>query len=110
MLLNGGSLEGAQILGKKTVQMMTRNQVVGSEDDDGFGVGFGLTVHVDATKSGDISSEGALDGGGFFYTKYWIDPTEQLIGIMMAQFYPNAGLKFFFPDKVRILGYQAIVE
>ena len=110
MLLNGGSLEGAQILGKKTVQMMTRNQVTGSEDDDGFGVGFGLTVHVDATKSGDISSEGALDGGGFFYTKYWIDPREQLIGIMMAQFYPNAGLKFFFPDKVRIMGYQAIVE
>ena len=114
MLINKGALEGEQILGKKTVEMITRNQVSGSENEQvyglGFGVGFGVAVHVDASKSGDISSAGAFDGGDFFYTKFWADPDEQLVGITMTQLFPHEGLNFFFPEKVRILSYQAMVE
>ncbi len=111
MLLNGGEFEGARLLGPKTVDLMTRNHV-GDFDvylrDDGYGFGLGFAVLVDPDKSGRIESRGEFNWGGFFYTRFWVDPQEELIGIMMAQLRPYNHLDI--DEKLRVLTYQAIID
>src|SRR5262249_9348229 len=50
MLLNGGQLDGARILGRKTVQLMTTNHTGGLEViwmGQGYGFGLGVSVRTD---------------------------------------------------------------
>ncbi len=56
----------------------------------GFGYGFGVTTKLDSLKKDSVGSFG---WGGIYYTDFWVDPGHGLIGIMMTQIYPSAGLK-----------------
>jgi CubicO group peptidase (beta-lactamase class C family) len=111
MLLNGGELEGVRLLGPKTVDLMTRNHT-GDFDvylrGDGYGFGLGFAVLVDPDKSGRIESKGEYNWGGFFYTKFWVDPKEELIAVMMAQLRPNKQVDI--DKKLRVLTYQTILD
>ena len=82
MLLNGGEFNGHRILGRKTIEFMTRNHLNGifanrggesGENRPGAGFGLGFGVVVDAPKSGVISSEGEYNWGGAAGTIFWID-------------------------------------
>lgn len=94
MILNGGEYEGHRLLGRMTVDMMITNQIGGGPNKrvyirgDGYGFGLGFAVLTDPSKSPDALSPGTFTWGGADGTLFWIDPVEQLIGIMMIQISP----------------------
>jgi CubicO group peptidase (beta-lactamase class C family) len=97
MLRRGGQLEGIRILGPKTVQAMTMARLTSEVRDNGateypashlypgqsFGLGFGVIT--DPAQSQVISSQGEYSWGGIANTKFWVDPEEDLIVILMTQ-------------------------
>lgn len=108
MLLNGGELDGQRLLGRKTVQLMTSNQV-SHLDVSAFGAaGFTLGFRLDhGPESGQIQSANSLGWGGFWNTDFWFDPQEDLVGILMTQHYPY-GHRLMDTYKVAI--YQALLN
>lgn len=88
MLLNGGELDGVRLLSPKTVNLMISNH---SGENDvyirgpgyTFGLGFGLVN--DAGTARDPLTPGTFSWGGAWGTIFWIDPVEDMIGIMMTQ-------------------------
>ena len=106
MLLNGGELDGARILSRKTVELMTVNHVGDLAGDRGFGLGFGIVR--DVGKGSELASVGQYGWGGFFYTNFIVDPKEKLICLFMSQLYPANGLNLH--ERFRTLAYQAIVD
>ena len=68
-LLNGGELDGARILGRRTVQLMTRDHLVGlGVPDRGQRFGLGFSISADSGVTGGPRSEGAFGWLGFFNT------------------------------------------
>lgn len=88
MLLNGGELDGVRLLSPKTVNLMISNH---SGDHDvyvrgpgyTFGLGFGIMSNVGVAR--DPLTPGTFSWGGAWGTVFWIDPVENMIGIMMTQ-------------------------
>ena len=113
MLLHGGHLDGKRVLGRKTIELMTRDHVKGirrasSVLSRGYGFGLDFAVHVDMAESGLNGSLGEYNWGGLAGTIFWIDPTEDMIGLYMIQMLPprfSAGQAQF-----KRLAYQAIVD
>jgi CubicO group peptidase (beta-lactamase class C family) len=96
MLLNRGEIDGTRLLRPETVDAMTRDQTGGLSlwipaHGLGFGYGFGVTTKPDGGVKND--PVGTFGWGGIYYTDFWVDPSHGLIGIMMTQIYPSAGLK-----------------
>ena len=56
----------------------------------------------------ELGSVGTFGWGGFWYTTFFVDPAEELIGIGMAQVYP--GGKATLGARFKTLVYQAIVD
>jgi CubicO group peptidase (beta-lactamase class C family) len=122
MLVNGGELDGARVLGRKTVDLMRTNHLPaggqlrdfalqGGYGEVGFdGVGFGLTMAVGlgeaATQS--IGAAGDYYWGGAASTIFWIDPNEDLAVVFMTQLMPSE--TFNFRGQLRALVYPAIVD
>ncbi|WP_354280680.1 serine hydrolase domain-containing protein [Sphingomonas sp. PvP056] len=103
MLLNGGELEGARILGRKTVDLMTMNHLPGGSDlskmskslfseaaNAGTGFGLGFAVNIDVARSMIPGSVGEYYWGGMFSTAFFIDPVEQLHMVFMTQLSPSS--------------------
>ena len=117
MLLNGGVLDGVRLLGPKTVVLFSMNQAplqalpYGFTDNDlyhaGYGFSLGTRVLMDVAQTGLPGSVGEFGWDGAFSTYFWIDPLEQLYGLMMLQHSPNA----FYPiaQQFKQLTYQALV-
>ncbi len=103
-LLNGGELEGARILSRKSVELMTSNQVGDKFGDRGFGLGFWITEHVG--RSGQLGSVGAFGWGGAYHTTYWVDPQERLVALLMCQLLPARDMDLH--PKFSTLVYQAL--
>ncbi len=108
MMLNGGELEGVRLLSRKTVETMTTNHIgdLSIWGGNRFGLGFG--IYPDPGESGTLNSAGSYNWGGIFNTGFWVDPEEELIGIIMTQLYPND--QSDIGDKFPVLAYQAIVD
>ncbi|MCE2415981.1 beta-lactamase family protein [Candidatus Poribacteria bacterium] len=106
MMLNGGELNGVRLLSRKTVELMTSNQLANTDVDFGFGLGFSIVR--DKSDLNEIGSVGTFGWGGFFFTNFFIDPQEQMIGIFLCQLHPSGGLDL--GEKIRILSYQAIAD
>jgi CubicO group peptidase (beta-lactamase class C family) len=105
MLLNGGELDGVHLLSPTTVKMMTTDQVGDLKSDSGFGLGFGVTRNL---REGELTSVGAYRWGGFWYTTFFVDPAERMVGVCMAQLYPSG--KATLNDQFEALAHQAIVK
>ncbi len=89
MLLNKGSYNGKQILGRRTVELMLSPQLPdGLFGDDNFTLGFALTSEKSANLN--MRSEGSFAWGGYYGTAYWADPKEKLICLVMTQHTPNS--------------------
>ena len=92
MLLNGGEYNGQRLLGRMTVNAMITNQIGTGKPvyirGDGYGFGLGFAVLTDPAKAPDALSIGSFTWGGANGTLFWIDPQEDLIGIMMIQINP----------------------
>lgn len=98
MLLNGGSLDGKQLLGRKTVELMLRNHltmlsppVTQFSQAEGFGIG-GYVV-IDAARRGQLGSNGQFGWTGAASTYYSIDPQEHLVSMLLLQHLPREGVK-----------------
>jgi len=107
MLLNGGSLDGARILGPKTVALMTTNQTgtLYSQTGQGFGLGFSILERPGA--DGRVESVGTFGWGGAYGSNYNVDPKEHLVLVFMIQQLPN---RSDVAAKFPMLVYQALVE
>jgi CubicO group peptidase (beta-lactamase class C family) len=106
MMLNGGELDGVRLLSRKTVELMTADHVGELNAGSGFGLGFGVTRSL--REAGELTSAGAYRWGGFWYTTFFIDPAEKLIGVCMVQLHPSG--KATLNDKFEALAHQAIVN
>jgi CubicO group peptidase (beta-lactamase class C family) len=115
MLLNGGVLDGRRILSRKTLQLMTTNHLppsllpyeLGGVPSPGQGYGLGFRVLLDLGQSQIVGSVGEFGWGGAASTTFWVDPQEQLIGVLMSQYQPPVHL--LIPD-FKVMAYQAIVD
>ncbi len=97
MLLNGGALGNAQVLGKKTVELMTMNHVGPGIDHGPFYLpgpshGYGLlgAVRIDGPRAPALlnpmdGSVGEYYWAGYAGTYFWVDPKEELVGVYMMQ-------------------------
>jgi CubicO group peptidase (beta-lactamase class C family) len=104
MMLDAGKWGNTRLISRKSVELMSQDQLGKIGPDQGFGLGFG----VDGVKAplGELGSPGQYAWGGFFYTAFTIDPKEQMIVIFMGQLHPTGGLTL--DNQVRVLAYQAI--
>lgn len=120
--LNRGELEGARLVSRKTVELMTADHLPpgtrmgadmfrfealtpGPEMGQGFGLGF--AVRNSAGRSPLHGSPGDYYWGGAYGTYFWIDPKEELFAVLMMQS-PAARLPYRY--LLRELVYQAIVD
>jgi CubicO group peptidase (beta-lactamase class C family) len=108
MLLNGGELDGVRVLGPKSIEMMTSNQIGRLyREDGGLGFGLGFETTDDVGAAGRPDTLGSYGWGSAYYSKFWVDPEEKLIALFLTQLIPATGNDL--QDKFRYLVYQAIV-
>ena len=88
MLLNNGELNGKRLLGRKTVEMISRG-VHQPDPDSSYAGGLSVSVIANTTKHLGPESQGTFNGGGYFYTSFWVDPKEKFIGVLMSQVNPG---------------------
>ena len=109
VLLNDGELDGERLLGRKTVELIRINHI---SDDwqplerTGCGFGLGFAVVTDVAETHSLGSLGTYSWGGLASTTFWIDPVEELIGILMTQLIGDSP----FHAQFRVLTYQSIVD
>lgn len=91
MMVNGGELDGKRYLSRKTVQFMLSQHTVGmggstiGTTGPGYGFGLGFGVRLDDGMGWVPGSKGDAMWAGLWGTSFWIDPKENLVGILMAQ-------------------------
>lgn len=120
-LANGGVLDGARIIGRKTLEFMRLNHLPGNTDlpsltvggfsetpYEGSGFGLGFAVKNDIAKSQTIGSLGEYGWGGMAGTAFFIDPVEELVVIFMTQLMPSSS--YAIRQELRALVYAALVD
>jgi CubicO group peptidase (beta-lactamase class C family) len=87
MLADRGQLDGKRLLSPKAVELMSSMFVPDTLPGRPRGRGFGLSVQItsDAVAANTRISNGSYGWDGAFGTHFWIDPKEQMIGILMIQ-------------------------
>lgn len=120
MLRRGGELDGARILGARTLALMHKNHLEGGQDltelaigafsetaneGVGFGLGFAMTL-------GEVEAGGMGHGdyywGGAASTIFWVDPVEDMVVVFMTQLMPSA--TFNFRGQLKNIVYAAIED
>jgi len=117
----GGVMEGARVLGRRTVDMMGRNHLPGGVDlaamgqpvfsetsVEGIGFGLGFSVVIDPAAAKAACSPGELAWGGVASTAFWIDPLEEISVVFMTQVMPSS--TYPIRRELRALVYQALVD
>jgi CubicO group peptidase (beta-lactamase class C family) len=105
MLLNNGEYKGKRLLARRTVELMTSNQIGDLNlGRDKFGLGFEITTVGGQAKLG--ISAGSFAWGGYFATTYWADPKERLVCLLFLQQSPFSHSEI--QDKFKALVYQAL--
>jgi CubicO group peptidase (beta-lactamase class C family) len=91
MILNGGELDGRRYLSKKMVEFMLSDHIPGmggttiATTGPGYGFGLGWGVRLQDGFAWVPGSKGDAMWAGAWGTSFWIDPKEQLVGILMSQ-------------------------
>jgi CubicO group peptidase (beta-lactamase class C family) len=123
MMLNGGSLDGVQILSPKTVALFSLNHLPGNGEvaemstpgafsessyaGVGFSIGCGVNINVARTRL--PGTLGEFFWGGAAATAFWIDPTEDLSVVFMTQVI-GSPVRLTLRRDLRILVYSAMTE
>ncbi len=120
MLRRGGELDGARILGRRTIELMAKNHLSGNRTltdmaigafsetaYEGIGFGLGFATTLDEVASGTLG-QGDFYWGGAASTIFWVDPKEDLIVIFMTQLMPSA--TFNFRGQLKSIVYSSIVD
>lgn len=117
MMRAGGSLGGVEILGRKTVELMTTDhlpadfgmRIADSMDPAAAGYGFGLGFAVRRQNgiAAMAGSQGDYYWSGVYGTYFWVDPREELVCVFMAA--APGMIRMRYRQMVRGLVYQAIM-
>jgi CubicO group peptidase (beta-lactamase class C family) len=120
MLRRGGELDGARIVGPRTLQLMTQNHLAGGKDltqmalgsfsetaNEGIGFGLGFATTLSEVAAGSYGP-GDFYWGGMASTIFWVDPKEDLVVIFMTQLVPSG--TFNIRGQLKNLVYSAIVD
>jgi len=118
MLRLRGSANGVEIIGSRTLALMTKNHILNSADlrqtaigsfsetaYEGVGFGLGFATTLDEISSGTIGA-GDYYWGGAASTIFWVDPVEDLYAVFMTQLMPSA--TFNFRGQLKNIIYGAI--
>lgn len=121
MLSNGGSLDGRQIIGPRTLASMASNHLPeGKTLNDlgqstfseaameGTGFGLGFSVITDPAASQSVASVGEYGWGGAASTQMWVDPEEELTCLFLTQLLPSG--RYPIRRQMRAVVNQAIVD
>ncbi|QJB37227.1 beta-lactamase family protein [Chitinophaga oryzae] len=115
LLLQKGKYNNKTIVSPATVTLMLSNQLEtgvrpsplpAQPEPFGFGLGFSLE-----TKENDHLMPyniGTLSWGGAFNTHYWVDPKEELIGLVFTQEYLSP--YWSIGDEFKVAVYQALED
>jgi CubicO group peptidase (beta-lactamase class C family) len=123
MMLNGGTLNGVQILSPKTVELFSQNFLPdnnelasmappGAFSEAGYsGIGFsiGCGVNIDVAKTRLPGTLGEYFWGGAASTAFWIDPKEDLAVVFMTQVM-GTDARLTLRRDLRTLAYSAMTE
>jgi CubicO group peptidase (beta-lactamase class C family) len=120
MLRRGGELDGARILGPRTLEMMTRNHLKDGKDlsawalgtfsespNRGVGFGLGFASVIDPVVAG-VMGGGDYYWGGAASTLFLVDPREQISLVFMTQLMPSS--TYNFRGQLKNIIYSAIVD
>lgn len=118
-MMNGGSLEGARVLSRTSVKLMTSDHLgtfinqplqpgellLGTK---GYTFGLGFAVRQGDGVGGVPGSAGEFMWAGYAGTYFWVDPKEQVTAVLMTQApSPN---RAYFRKMVKQLVYQSITD
>ncbi|MGA9087667.1 MAG: serine hydrolase domain-containing protein [Bradyrhizobium sp.] len=111
MLLNGGTLDGNRIIGRKTLELMTSDhlgpkvKIQGTLVTPGHSFGLGFAVRMQEGIASFAGSRGQFFWSGMGGTFFWIDPKEELFAVFMSQ---GPGQREYTRTLVRNLVYAAL--
>jgi CubicO group peptidase (beta-lactamase class C family) len=116
-----GELDGAALLGPRTVAYMTRNHLPGGASLEtfgrplfaevpfrGMGFGLGFAVVVDAAAGKTLTTAGEYSWGGAASTAFLVDPAEALTVSFFTQLLPSSA--YPIRSQLRQLVYQALTD
>ena len=115
MLLDGGSFDGRRVLSVQSVAELTRNQLPPAlvelpnktgMTDAGYGFGLAGSVLLDASKARLPGPNGIYRWSGYVGTYFWIDPANNLIGMVWSQLSP--GRRYPLEYEFQRLVYEAL--
>ena len=97
MILNGGAFNGNRVLGRRTIEMMSVDQLPypnNASPDFQLGLGFEIYPEKETQRKGvenftSMVSPGSLKWGGMYKTDYLIDPKEDLIILLYTNRLPD---------------------
>lgn len=118
MLRQGGEYKGYQLLGRRTLELMTSNHLSGDQSlaqmalgafsetaNEGVGFGLGFASTLDEVASASVGA-GDFYWGGRASTIFWVDPEEDLQVIFMTQLIPSS--TFNFRGQLKNIVYGAL--
>lgn len=114
-LLNNGVYNNQRILGRKTIEMMTGDQMIllnqqgnGYSKRPGETYGLGFALLTDQGRGISVKSPGTFEWSGYFVSKFFIDPKEKLVFVGMLQIHKFRHREFW--DRVTAILYGSIVD
>jgi CubicO group peptidase (beta-lactamase class C family) len=113
MLASGGQLDGARVISPKTLAYMSADhlgpeiRIMPGILPEGYGFGLGFAVRRQDGIASFPGSAGDYYWEGLGGTSFWVDPREELYGLVMIQ---APGRREPYRRMMRQLVYAAIVE
>ena len=116
LLANGGRLRDERLLGRKTVELMASNHIGSlpldraASDMRGYRFGLGVRVLDNPAEASALASRGTFGWAGAYGTNSWIDPVENMVGIMLIQCMSDPAdteLRGLWP-RFQAVAYQAL--
>jgi CubicO group peptidase (beta-lactamase class C family) len=118
MLLDGGQLDGVRLLSRSTVSLMTADHLVRINapttpgelllGTPGYTFGLGLAVRQGPGVAGTPGSAGEFMWAGFAGTYFWVDPQEELVGVLMTQ--APGPIRVYYRKLFKQFVHQAIAD
>lgn len=113
MLLNKGELDGVRLVSRKTVELMTTNQIGKLSEitlhDEGWKFGLGLGIQADREHNVDAGDVGTFEWAGLYSTRFSVDPKEEKITIFLSQTHPF-NYHFDLWDKLLVMSSSSIAD
>jgi CubicO group peptidase (beta-lactamase class C family) len=119
MLLNGGELDGARVMSRSTIKLMTSDHL-GTRvaapfqpgelllGTPGYTFGLGFAVRQGDGVAGVAGSAGEFMWAGYAGTFFWIDPKEEIVAVYMTQ--APSPIRAYYRKMFKSLVYQALVD